>query len=88
VSWHVRFTSRAERDLDRLTDSDRRLILAAISAFAAGGVADVKKLRGQSLYRLRVGRWRVLYELDAGELRIAAYSIAKTRIGDSVACAT
>jgi len=71
VSWHVRFTSRAERDLDRLTDSDRRLILAAIRAFAGGGVADVKKLRGQSLYRLRVGRWRVLYELDAGELRIA-----------------
>ena len=68
MSWRVRFTVRAARDLDRLPDPDRRVILAAVRAFAGGAIADVKKLKGRSDYRLRVGRWRVLYALNAGEL--------------------
>lgn len=68
MSWRVRFTVRAARDLDRLPDPDRRVILAAVRAFAAGAIADVKKLKGRSDYSLRVGRWRVLYTLNTGEL--------------------
>lgn len=70
MSWRIRFTTRAARDVDDLADSDRRVILAAVRAFAGGAVADVKKLKGRPDYRLRVGRFRVLYTLTNGDLLV------------------
>jgi mRNA-degrading endonuclease RelE of RelBE toxin-antitoxin system len=46
------------------------VILAAVRSFATGGVADVKKLRGRPDYRLRVGRYRVIYTLTNGEFLV------------------
>lgn len=70
MSWRVRFTTRAARDVDNLSDPDRRVILAAVRTFASGAVGDVKKLKGRPDYRLRVGRFRVLYTLSKDELRV------------------
>ncbi|MBC5816139.1 MAG: type II toxin-antitoxin system RelE/ParE family toxin [Candidatus Eremiobacteraeota bacterium] len=70
MSWSVRFTTRAARDVESLADADRRVILAAVRSFAGGAIADVKKLHGRPDYRLRVGRFRVLYTMGAGELLV------------------
>ena len=70
MRWRVSFTTRAARELDGLPSPDRRVILAAVRAFAGGEIADVRKLHGRPGYRLRVGRWRVLYDLGAGELLV------------------
>ena len=68
MSWQIQFTSRADRDLSRLTESDRRVIFAAVRALGAGAIAYVKKLKGRTEYRVRIGRWRALYELRDNQL--------------------
>ena len=56
-------SDRAKKSMRRLPANLRRRLLSAIAALPAG---DVKKLHSRDGYRLRVGEWRVLYEV-AGE---------------------
>lgn len=37
---------------------------------------DIKKLQGRSGYRLRVGEWRVIYEVQKTELVVIVMKIA------------
>lgn len=41
-------------------------IEAKLEHFAATGAGDVKKLAGSSIYRLRHGDWRALFEIEDG----------------------
>jgi len=67
MNWAYSFARRAERDLEDVNDAhDRRRIFEALDRFAANpilGAADVTKL-GDDQWRLRVGRWRVIFEYD------------------------
>ena len=48
---------------------DRRLaqrILAAIGQYAENDLGDVRKLAGGESYRLRIGDWRILFDLEEG----------------------
>ncbi|MBV8579435.1 MAG: type II toxin-antitoxin system RelE/ParE family toxin [Candidatus Eremiobacteraeota bacterium] len=69
-----RFERGALRDLSRLAESDAKTIVDAIGAFAETGVGDVKKLRAQDppAWRLRVGRFRVLYRREGATLIVVA----------------
>lgn len=78
----VRFERHARRDLERLDVKLATAALAAIEAFATTGTGDVKKLRDYDppTWRLRVGRYRVLFRrvgpaliVDAIEYRRDAY---------------
>ena len=40
------------------------------------GAANVKQLVGQPGYRLRVGDWRVIYEVEQGRLLVRVLRIA------------
>jgi len=63
----------AAKALRRLSQPDRARILNAIEALPVG---DVKRLIGcPGVYRLRVGTWRVLFELADGDV-IVVYRIA------------
>ena len=68
MSWSYSFARRAERDLEGVGDSDRRRILETLDRLAADPIAsgaDVTKLGGSdNQWRLRVGRWRVLFKYD------------------------
>ncbi len=58
----------AAKSLSRLSRPDRERILVAIEGLPAG---DVKSLTGRpGEYRLRVGTWRVLFELCKGDVII------------------
>jgi mRNA-degrading endonuclease RelE of RelBE toxin-antitoxin system len=71
LTRNVRYTGRAERDLEQIPEPDRRVVLTAVRVFAAGGIADIKKLQGMiGVYRLRCGRWRVIFELPSKEALI------------------
>ena len=39
------------------------------------GAANVRKLLGQPGYRLRVGDWRVIYDVDSGRLVVRVLKI-------------
>jgi mRNA interferase RelE/StbE len=52
-----------------LADTIQKKITAlAVDPYAPNNNAT--KLQGREGYRLRVGDWRVLYELDNGQLRV------------------
>lgn len=48
------------------------LVVRSVEAFAEGRFpnADVRKLRGIDGYRLRVGRWRILFDYTEGVLLV------------------
>ena len=66
MAWTVGYSRRALRDLEDLDEDTRQLIMGRIRAAAADPAsADIRKLGGRSdEWRLRVGTWRVIFELN------------------------
>ncbi|MCV0414211.1 MAG: plasmid stabilization protein [Brevundimonas sp.] len=57
-------TNSAARQFDALPASARATISAALDAYAMHGRGDVKALNGRLGFRLRVGRYRVIFTED------------------------
>lgn len=83
MKYAFRFTAAAQRrlrDIDRL---DAMRILTALTALGDDPYredADVKKLAGPSgLFRLRVGNYRVAYQINDGELVILVVKVGNRR---------
>jgi mRNA interferase RelE/StbE len=57
-------TPAAARDLDALPVPERRQVSDALIRYAMTGRGDVKQLKGREGYRLRVGRYRVIFDED------------------------
>jgi mRNA interferase RelE/StbE len=56
----------ARGDLRRLDRDTAMRILLALTRYGEVGDGDVKRLTDrEGLYRLRVGKWRVFFDLDA-----------------------
>lgn len=71
---------RAERELARLPDVVLQRIVARLlalreNAFPPGS----KKLQGGGGYRLRVGDYRVLYDVFSKERKIVVYAVGHRR---------
>ena len=67
TNFEVVLSKFAKRTMGRLPENIRDTIDAKIEALAADPTAannNVKPLRGAPGFRLRVGDWRVLYEID------------------------
>ena len=65
----VRYSRQALRSLMRMPADVRERIVGKITRLAKDPSAlagNVKKLRGRAGYRLRVGKWRVIYEWHRG----------------------
>jgi mRNA interferase RelE/StbE len=76
VSYTLRFRSSAEKELLRLRNPllariDAALLKLTENPFAGG----VKKLKNHTGYRLRVGDYRVLFEVDHRDKMIWVYAI-------------
>lgn len=74
MSWRLEVTDRAERDLMALPIRDAEAVRRALDQpLLDPRTIDFRKLAGrQGQWRLRVGRWRVILELDnaAGLMRV------------------
>jgi mRNA interferase RelE/StbE len=70
----VQFDRAARRDLARLPAADRTAVVAGIAGFAERGIGDVLKLQARHPpeWRLRVGRYRVLFRRDADVITVFA----------------
>ncbi len=58
------FTHQAAKDLDNLAADAREAVTDGLSLYAISGRGDVKRLQGSDLFRLRVGRYRVIFGED------------------------
>jgi len=69
------FTHRAGKQLDALPDDDRESIMAGLAAYAMSGRGDAKMLSGRDGFRLRIGRYRFLFDEDAST--VLAFYVGK-----------
>jgi mRNA interferase RelE/StbE len=73
----VELASRAQRELNRVPESDRRRISAALARLAEDSrPSGTAKLKG-NLYRLRIGPYRVIYAVSDREELVVALKIAR-----------
>ncbi|GGJ24144.1 type II toxin-antitoxin system RelE family toxin [Streptomyces brasiliensis] len=83
MKYAFRFTTAAQRQLRAISRPDAMRILTALTALGDDPYredADVKKLTGPSgLYRLRVGSYRVAYQVNDGELVILVVKVGDRR---------
>jgi mRNA interferase RelE/StbE len=64
MSYEIEIRRRAEKDLASIPKSDAQKIADAIYSLENGLAGNIKKLTNDSPeYRLRVGDWRVLFEV-------------------------
>ena len=74
------YSHTALKSRRRLPANWRKRVSRKIGDVAAdphGEQPQAKPLAGQSAYRLRVGDWRVLYDLDAGTETLTVLDIRK-----------
>lgn len=81
MTYRIEFTRRAARDLERL---DRRARLRIVEAVAGLGIdprpAGVKKLKGaDNAWRIRVGDYRVIYEIHDNSVLIVVFRVGHRR---------
>lgn len=83
MKYAFRFTTAAQRQLRAISRPDAMRILTALTALGDDPYrenADVQKLTGPSgLYRLRVGSYRVAYQINDGELVILVVEVGDRR---------
>jgi mRNA interferase RelE/StbE len=83
VKYAFRFTTAAQRQLRAIDRPVAMRILAALTALGDDPYredADIKKLTGPSgLYRLRVGGYRIAYQVEDAELVILVVKVGDRR---------
>jgi mRNA interferase RelE/StbE len=69
VTYTIELNRRAIKDLRDIAEAERRRIVARIEALADDLAGDVKRLTHFTPeYRLRVGDYRVLFEVDGNRV--------------------
>jgi mRNA interferase RelE/StbE len=68
----VIFTAAATRQWMKLPPQTRKRIGTKLDAFAATGLGDIKKLKGQDGARLRVGDYRLILYQESGSIVVVA----------------
>lgn len=80
--WLVRFHSEIAEDLEGISDSDAEMILNKIQQKLTVAPADFgKRLKNDlhPLLRLRVGDYRIVYELKPRERRVRILLVGKRK---------
>ena len=77
--YKITYTTQAAKALLKIPRNTANLIRekleqVAIDPFAT--IPNAKKLQGRAGYRLRIGDWRVIYEINKNEVIIIVMKIA------------
>lgn len=80
MTYRVEISRRAAKAVSGVDKAARRRILAAIEALAGNPrPAGCKKLAGQESWRIRVGDYRIVYEIHDRVLLILVVDIGHRR---------
>jgi mRNA interferase RelE/StbE len=80
VTYSIKIKASAQRDIASLPRPERARVIAGIDALAAQPALG-SRLKGQfqGLWRLRVGRYRIIYEVLDGELIVLVLRVGHRR---------
>ena len=81
TSYRIEVSATAERQLKKIRREDKVRILRAISLLANEPRPDgCKKMSGyDDIYRIRIGNYRVIYEIDGKRIIIVILKIGRRR---------
>jgi mRNA interferase RelE/StbE len=80
MRYHVILSKSVQKELDRLPDDTATRVLARLSQLESNPrPADVKKLKGREAWRIRVGDYRVIYEIHDRQLEVVVITVAHRR---------
>ena len=80
MSYEVRLRRAAQKELDSLSAKDYRAVARAIDSLESNPRPHrVKKLAGSGLWRIRLGRYRIVYAIDDKSKSITVVRIAKRK---------
>jgi mRNA interferase RelE/StbE len=80
MRYRVILPKSVQKELDRLPDDVMKRILARLDELETNlRPPDVKKLKGRTAWRIRVGDYRVIYEIHERELQILVVTIGHRR---------
>lgn len=82
-AYRVEFAKSAKREFDRLPADMQGKVAEALAFLSGNPFSDllrIKKLKGApSLYRIRIGDWRIVYEVRRGLLVVVVIKIGHRR---------
>lgn len=79
MAYTLRFDKRVQKQILALPGRDRETVLDALQRLAGDPHApdlNVMRLTARDGYRLRVGKWRVLYLLDTASRWVIVTAVA------------
>jgi len=77
MNYTVLLKRSAEKELERLDLKTHDKIIKQLLALKQNPLTKgVKKLQGREGYRMRIGDYRILYEIDETEKEIEVFSVA------------
>jgi mRNA interferase RelE/StbE len=80
MRYQVIIPKSVRKELDRLNEDVARKILVRLMALETNPrPADVKKLKGRDAWRIRVGDYRVIYEIHDRVLQILVITLGHRR---------
>lgn len=80
MRYQVILPKSVQKELNRLPDEIANRILARLSALETNPrPPDVKKLKGRDAWRIRVGDYRVIYEIHDRVLQIIVITVGHRR---------
>ena len=77
--YRIVYTKKAAKELLKAPKKTAQLIrqkLALVAEDPYTSIPNAKKLQGRAGYRLRVGDWRVIYEVKNEEIMILVLKVA------------
>ena len=78
MSYQVRLRRAVQKQLYKLSEQDYEIVAKAISALEQEPrPTRVKKLAESGLWRMRVGRYRVVYAIDDKESLVIVVRVAR-----------
>jgi mRNA interferase RelE/StbE len=80
MRYRVILPRSVQKELDRLPDDVVKRILARLTQLETNPrPKDVKKLKGRDAWRIRVGDYRVIYEIHDRQLQLLVITVGHSR---------
>lgn len=80
MKFQIILPKSVQKELDRLPDEITQRILTRLAGLETSPrPADVKKLKGRDAWRIRVGDYRVIYEIHDRILQVIVIAVGHRR---------